>query len=65
LAYPSAPQGFETVAGQLQIDHRRCRVQLIELHFRLALKPYEALDPFSQRELPGSLVSETDDHALI
>ena len=65
VAFPLAPQGFETVAGQIQIDPRRCRVQLIELHFHLTFQPCEGLAPLSQGELPGSLVSKADEYGLI
>jgi hypothetical protein len=48
LAFPSAPQGFETVAGQIKIDQRRYCVHSIELYLRLTLKPCEGVDPLSQ-----------------
>ena len=62
MALAVALERFETVAGQVQIEQRHGRVELVELHFRFALESGEGFDPVSFGELAGSLVSEADDH---
>jgi hypothetical protein len=47
LTLAGALERFESVAGQVQIDKRNGRLQLVELHFRLALEPGEGLSPLS------------------
>ena len=55
LAFPVAFERFETVAGQVQIQQRRGRIMLVELHLRLALKTNKDLDPVSFGKLAVSL----------
>jgi hypothetical protein len=62
LTLAGAFECFESIAGQVQIDERNGRLQLVELHFRLVFEPGEGLSPLSGSELSGLLVSEADDH---
>jgi hypothetical protein len=62
LALAVALERFEPIAGQIEIVQRRGRVELVELHFGLALNPGKSLDPVPLGELPSSLVSEAHDH---
>jgi hypothetical protein len=65
LAFAVAFQGLETIAGQVQIEQRRRRVELVKPHFRFAFKTQERLDPVSLGKLTCSLVPEADDHERI
>lgn len=58
LALAVALERFETVSWQVQIEQRCRRIELVELHLRLALKASESLAPVSIGELSRLFVSE-------
>jgi hypothetical protein len=64
LASPVAPERFQMIAGQVQIEKRRGRLQLVELHFRFTLEPGEGLDSVPLGERVRAFVSEANDHHL-
>jgi len=64
LTLAGALERFESVARQVQVDKRNGRLQLVELHFHLALESGEGLSPLSCSKLAGLLGSEANDHVL-
>ena len=64
LTLPGSFEGFEAVAGQIQVEKRCSRLQLVKLHFRFPLESGESLDPVACGELPGLLVFKADNHVL-
>jgi hypothetical protein len=62
LAFAVTLERLKMIAGQVQIEQRRGRFELVEFHFRLALNTREGLDRVPFGKPPRSLASEAYDH---